>query len=101
MNRLLTICFAVVLLSTAHLTAGAQDDQRPFHPLADSVEKAIKEQFPNWKFTPIPPAQPPGAAVKFPEDVIIDDWSSGEVGVRVAIINHASKEEAKKGLREF
>lgn len=99
MNRVLIVCFASMLFLTAHLVARAQDDPRPFNPLAASVENAIKEQFPNWKRTSIPPAQPNGSET-FTEDVIIDQWRSEEVGVRVAILIHSSQEEAKKVFRK-
>lgn len=100
MNKMLTLCFAAILLLAAQLTAKAQDDRRPFNPLAESVETAIKEQFPNWKRISIPPAQPNGAET-FTDDVIIDQWVSNEAIVKVSILIHPSKEEAKKVLKEF
>lgn len=100
MNRMLALSFAAILLMAAQLTARAQDDLRPFNPLAESVETAIKEQFPNWKRTSIPPAQPNGVNT-FNDDVIIDQWVSNEAIVKVSILMHPSKEEAKKALKDF
>src|SRR5687767_8400272 len=101
MRKILTVFFAAIVLLSAHLTARAQVEPRPPHPAAESVESAIKEQFPNYKRTSIPPAQPGGSSVAFTDDVIIDQWRSGEALVRVAILIHPSKEEAKKALKEF
>lgn len=101
MRRMLTICSGAILLLSGSLSARGQVDPRPFNPIAESVENAIKDEFPNHKRTSIPPAQPEGALVAFPEDVIIDQWRSDEALVRVAILIHPSKEEATKALRRF
>ena len=100
MKRIQISCVVATLLLAAHLIARAQGDRRPFNPLAESVENAIKEQFPGWTRISIPPAQP-NASETFTEDVIIDQWKSDEAIVKVAIIIHPSKEEAKKAFREF
>ncbi|HEX8846954.1 MAG TPA: hypothetical protein VF791_20090 [Pyrinomonadaceae bacterium] len=100
MNRIQAACCATILLLFAQLTARAQDDPRPFNPLAASIENAIKEQFPSWKRTSIPPPQP-NESETFTDDVIIDQWKSDEAIVKVAILIHPSKEAAKKAFKEF
>jgi hypothetical protein len=100
MKRIQTACIAAILILAVQLTTRAQDDPRPFNPLAESIENAIKELFPNWKLTALPPAQP-NKSVTFTEDVIIDQWKSDEAVVKVAILIHPSKEAAKKALKEF
>ncbi|MDT4952033.1 MAG: hypothetical protein QOJ02_171 [Acidobacteriota bacterium] len=100
MSRIPKAYFAVILLLAVQLSGRAQNDTRPFNPLAESVESAIKEQFPSWKRTSIPPAQP-NRSDTFTEDVIIDQWRSDEAIVKVSILIHPSKEEAKKSFKEF
>lgn len=100
MKKLLRGCLAAALFLLAQTSVKAQDDPRPFHPVADSVGSALKEQFPQWKRESIPPVNFEGTNT-FPYDVIIDQWSSDEASVRVAILINASMEEAKEKLKKF
>lgn len=100
MKKMQATCAAAMLFLAVQLSAGAQDDPRPFNPLAAQVENAIKQQLPDWTRTSIPPPHPDGAAV-FPIDVIIDLWQSDEARVKVAILIHPSEDEAKKKFGEF
>lgn len=100
MKWIQTACLVTILLLSVQTNSKAQVDRRPFNPLAESVESAIKEQFPDWKRTSIPPAQPNGSDT-FTADVLIDQWKSDKVAVNIAILIHPSVEEAKKAFREF
>lgn len=100
MNKKFMMFFAAALFITVQVIVNAQDDPRPFNPLAESVANAIQEQFPGWRRVSVPPInfERPDS---FSEEVIIDQWSSDEASVRVAILIHPSKEAAKETLRHF
>ncbi len=69
--------------------------------MAASVESAIKEQFSDWKRESIPPVNPERPDSFSSNDIIIDQWSSTEAGVRVAILLHPTKAAAIKAFQEF
>ncbi|HKC66385.1 MAG TPA: hypothetical protein VKB86_22270 [Pyrinomonadaceae bacterium] len=100
MNKKFTMFFVAALFISLQLTVKAQDDPRPYNPLAESVAKAIQEQFPDWKRTSVPPANKDNS-ISFSDDVIIDQWKSKEVIVKVAILIHPSKDEAAQALSKF
>lgn len=94
------IFLAIPSLIIAQEIKAQEEDPRPYNALAESVTNAIKEQFPAWKRTSIPPPHPGGTEI-FPDDVIIDQWKSDEAIVKVSILIHPSKEEAEKAFKEF
>lgn len=100
MNRTLTICLGAMLLLAAQSAARAQDGERPFNPVAESVANAIKAEFPGWKQVPVAPLNFEGTDT-FSNEVIIDQWVSDEANVKVAIMIHPSKEAAKEALKDF
>ncbi|HEX8846958.1 MAG TPA: hypothetical protein VF791_20110 [Pyrinomonadaceae bacterium] len=100
MNKIFTIFFAATLFVAVQFPSKAQDDPRPFNPLAESVAKAIQEQFPDWKRTSVPPINK-NEPNKFSEEVIIDQWKSDDAIVKVAILIHPSKEVAAETLKKF
>ncbi len=100
MKQVFTIFFAASLFMAGHLSVEAQDDPRPYHPLAEAVAKAIQEKFPDWKRTSVPPINK-NESNKFSEEVIIDQWKSDVVIVKVAILIHPSKQDAQQALKEF
>ena len=101
MKKALKGWLMAALFLLAQSSVKAQDDPRPFNPLAASVESAIKGEFPDWTRESIPPVNAERPDSFSSNDVIIDQWSSAEVGVRVAILLHPTKEAAKEALRQF
>ncbi|HJU54890.1 MAG TPA: hypothetical protein VJ715_09970 [Pyrinomonadaceae bacterium] len=100
MKKALKGWLVAALFLLAQSSIKAQDDPRPFNPLAESVESAIKEEFPDWKRESIPPLSV-DRLNPFSDEIIIDQWSSAEATVRVAILSHPTKEAAREALKQF
>ena len=78
----------------------AAEDPRPYNPIADSVAKAITAELPDWKHESVPPITR-GGPEKFSREVIIDQWTSKEGSVRVAIILNSTEYDAKNSFEKF
>lgn len=94
------ILVAVLILGIPSLINAQEEDLRPYNPVADSIAKAITAELPEWKHKSVPPTHPNGLD-NFSYDVIIDQWSSKEGSVRIAVLLHSSEMDAKKSVEEF
>lgn len=94
------ILAAVLVLGIPSLISAQKEDLRPYNPVADTIARAITAELPEWKHKSIPPTNPNGLD-NFSHDVIIDQWSSEEGSVRIAVLLHSSEADAKKSFEEF
>lgn len=78
----------------------AEEDLRPYNPIADIINKAITTELPGWKHKSIPPTHPNGLD-NFSQDILIDQWASEEGSVRVVIFLHPSATDAKNEFEKF
>lgn len=88
-------CFALTLFFGSVLTAEAQDsNSSSLASLREMVAHAVSEKMPGWNHKEITPM---GGS----ENVIIDNWESDDVVIKVAIVQHASQAEAIESLQDF
>lgn len=95
MRHMLAVCFAVTLLIGSVTTAAARvSDVSSLASLREAVVRAVSEKMPGWTRKEITPME--GS-----DNVIIDNWESGDVEIKVAVLEHASREEAVESLKDF
>jgi hypothetical protein len=78
----------------ASLAVAAQNVPTPLATTDDAVTSTIREQKPEWTHTTVKP-------VYENEQVIIQQWVSGERIVKVSIVPHNSHDEASQVIRKF
>jgi hypothetical protein len=62
--------------------------------MADHIERAIKENHPEWKLERIEP-------IVKTENVIIDQWRFDDSSVRVSFVPHKNANDAKEAIEDF
>jgi len=76
------------------MTEAQDSDASSLASLRDTVARAISEKMPGWSRKEITPME--GS-----NNVIIDNWELGDMVIKVAILQHASQEEAIESLKDF
>jgi hypothetical protein len=94
MKKNMMLCFAIMLFLGASLTTMAQSIPAPPILISDTVAHALQEKMPGWAYHSVTP-------IYEQEQVIIQQWVSGERSVKVAILPHLNEQEAKATLRDF
>lgn len=95
MKRAAAGCLLAALLVGVPWTLRAQDDAaRPLAAVRGAIERAISAELPGWQRKAITPME--GSS-----NVVIDQWESGGLTVKVSILQHPSSEEAAKALKGF
>jgi hypothetical protein len=105
MKKWFLLSLTTVFILATHSLISAQEinikeDPRPFNAVEDVIAKTITAELPGWKRTSVPPMNRDGLD-NFRYDVIIDQWSSKEGNVKVAILLHQSEDAAKSKFEEF
>ncbi|HEX8890034.1 MAG TPA: hypothetical protein VF779_12830 [Pyrinomonadaceae bacterium] len=105
MKKWFVLSLTAVLFLATHSLINAQEintqkDPRPFNTVEDMIAKAITAELPGWKRTSVPPMNRDGLD-NFRYDVIIDQWSSEEGNVKVALLLYQSEDDAKSKFEEF
>lgn len=102
MKRLLSLCLVLSVIVIVPAISRAQ--RRPVASdlarIVESLRRAVTEAAPGWELSAVPPASPPDSDPDF-SGVSIMQWTLNEQRVRVAIIQHGSREEAARSLQQF
>ncbi|HEX8846956.1 MAG TPA: hypothetical protein VF791_20100 [Pyrinomonadaceae bacterium] len=100
MWSLITVIFLAIPSLISAQEIKAQEDPRPYNRIADIIAKAIAAELPDWERKSVPPINRDGLD-NFSQEVIIDQWSSREGNVRVALFLHPSEADAKNAFEKF
>lgn len=90
--RRLMMAFIVSLLLAASLPSMAQDTR--LTTLVDNMARLISEKKPGWKHEPVTPME--GS-----KRVVLQQWTSGDQRVRIAITPYDTPDKASKVIQGF
>lgn len=93
------LSLSVILLLGLYASASGQNRSTRLDRIDEAIERKLAEVMPDRQRKSVPPLSLEGDATN--DSISISQWVSGNNIVRIAVLHHASQDEARQSLQQF